>query len=112
MLSHHLLPFTNLGVTNFKDFTPDDAAFFLCPGLPMWFHITGFNLLCDIWAHGRLFPGISKLQSISFLQPTPCCKVIVRLIVKVATQTTHFALEKKNKISTAFKYTMEMRNRL
>lgn len=112
MLPDHLLPFTNLGVTNFKDITLDDAAFFLCPGLPMWFHITGLNLLCDIWAHGRLFPGIPKLQSISLLQSTPCCKVIVRLVIKVATQTTHFALEKKINIATVFKYTMEVRNRL
>lgn len=61
MLSHHLLPSTNLGVANFKDFTLDDAAFFLCPGLPMWFYITGLYLFCNIWAQGRLFPGIPKL---------------------------------------------------
>lgn len=95
VLSHHLLSSTNLGVTNFEDFTLDDAAFFLRPGFPVWFQITGLNLLCDIWAHGRLFPGISKIQRIRVLQSTPCCKVIVCLVIKVATQTTHFALEKK-----------------
>lgn len=95
VLSHHLLSSTNLGVTNFEDFTLDDAAFFLCPGLPVWFQITGLNLLCDIWARGRLFPRISKIQSIRFLQSTPCCEVIVCLVIKVATQTTHFSLEKK-----------------
>lgn len=109
VLSHHLLSSTNLGVTNFEDFAPDDAAFFLCPGLPVWFQITGLNLLCDIWAHGRLFPGISKIQRISLQQSTPCCKVIVCLVIKVATQTTHFSLEKENWV---FKYTMEVRNRL
>lgn len=95
VLSHHLLSSTNLGVTNFEDFTLDDAAFFLCPRLSVWFQITGLNLLCDIWAHGRLFPGISKIQRIIVLQSTPCCKIIVCLVIKVATQTTHFALEKK-----------------
>lgn len=79
------LPSTNLGMTNFKDFTSDDAAFFLCPWLPMWFHVTGLNLFCDIWTHGRLFPGIPKYQSIGVLQPTPCCKVIVRFVIEVAT---------------------------
>lgn len=93
VLSHHLLSSTNLGVTNFEDFALDDAAFFLCPGLPVWFQITGLNLLRDIWARGRLFPGISKIQRVRLLQSTPCCKVIVCLVIKVATQTTHFALE-------------------
>lgn len=112
MLPHRLLPATNLGATNVKDFALDDAAFFLCPGLPVWFHITGLNLLCDIWAGGRLFPGIPKIQSIGLLQPIPCCKVIASLVIKVAAQTTHSALEKKINISSGFKYAVEVRNRL
>lgn len=99
-------------MTNFEDITQDEAAFFLCPGLAMWFQITGLNLLCDIWTHRRLFPGIPKCQSTSLLQPIPGCKIIVRLVIKVATQTAHFALEKEMNISTAFNYTMQVRSKL
>lgn len=79
-------------VTGHKDFTHDDAALFLCPGLPIGVKGTWVFDLISIRAAGGFLPAVSKIQCIVYHTLVSQGEVVVCVAVIISAETTHLTL--------------------
>lgn len=74
----------------------DDAALFVCPGLPVGLGDAWVFHLHRLWTASREGPAVPEGQNIKDVRPCPSDEFIVAVAVVVSTKATDLALVKCN----------------